>query len=290
MGATTSQGTGPGAADNIKPKILNGAVAAGNIQPQALNTYHGDINALANNGNITAVGEIFASEVTSSGAIYGASANINGSVIVSGTIAATGAITSSGAINAASANINGAVTVSGTIAATGAITSSGAIYGASANINGAVIVSGNISATGVILSNTTGQLLNTSLNISSGTYTNATSGYTSIMSVNYTPVRSGTNIVVSFDAGFSMNGAGGDSFGSRITVSGNPIITRTQAFVSGGSGETMRGNVLFPLSYLYQNGTAATTDISVDGIKLTGDDTLTVNKSQAMLTITEYVR
>jgi hypothetical protein len=144
MGATTSQGTGPGAADNIKPKILNGAVAAGNIQPQALNTYHGDINALANNGNITAVG---------------------------------------------------------------GITSSGAIYGASANINGAVIVSGNISATGVILSNTTGQLLNTSLNISSGTYTSISGTYTDIMSVSYTPVRSGTNIVVSFDAGFSMNGA-----------------------------------------------------------------------------------
>ena len=227
MGATTSQGTGPGAADNIKPKILNGAVAAGNIQPQALNTYHGDINALANNGNITAVG---------------------------------------------------------------GITSSGAIYGASASINGSVTVSGNISATGVIRGNTTGQLLNTSLNISSGTYTNATSGYTSIMSVNYTPVRSGTNIVVSFDAGFSMNGAGGDSFGAQITVSGNPIITRTQAFVSGGTGDTMRGNVLFPLSYLYQNGTAASTTITVDGIKLTGDDTLTVNKSQAMLTITEYVR
>jgi hypothetical protein len=256
MGATTSQGTGPGAADNIKPKILNGAVAAGNIQPQALNTYHGDINALANNGNITAVGGI-----TSSGAIYGASANINGAVIVSGTISAVGGITSSGAINAASANINGAVTVSG-----------------------------NIDATGVIRGNGTGQLLNTSLNVSSGTYTNATSGYTSIMSVNYTPVRSGTNIVVSFDAGFSMNGAGGDSFGSRITVSGNPIITRTQAFVSGGTGDTMRGNVLFPLSYLYQNGTAAATTIAVQGIKLTGDDTLTVNKSQAMLTITEYVR
>jgi hypothetical protein len=73
-------------------------------------------------------------------------------------------------------------------------------------------------------------------------------------------------------------------------VSGNPIITRTQAFVSGGTGDTMRGNVLFPLSYLYQNGTAASTAIAVQGIKLTGDDTLTVNKSEAMLTITEYVR
>jgi len=287
MGATTSQGTGPGAADNIKPKILNGAVAAGNIQPQALNTYHGDINALANNGNITAVGGI-----TSSGAIYGASANINGAVIVSGNISAVGGITSSGAINAASANINGAVIVSGTIAATGAITSSGAIYGASANINGAVIVSGTISATGVILSNTTGQLLNTSLNISSGTYTSISGTYTDIMSVSYTPVRSGTNIVVGFDANFSINGAGGDSFGSRIMVSGSPIITRTQTFATSGSpgASDIRGNVLFPVSYLYQNATAAVTTIAVQAALLTGEDTLTVNKSQVMLTITEYVR
>jgi hypothetical protein len=232
MGATTSQGTGQGAATRSKPLIINGAVNAVNVQPQSLEMYHGNINAEANDGNITAAGEIFASEVTASGAIYGASANING----------------------------------------------------------AVVVSGNISATGVIRGNATGQLLNTSLNVSSGTYTNATSGYTSIMSVNYTPVRSGTNIVVSFDAGFSMNGAGGDSFGAQIVVSGNPIITRTQTFKSGGVGDTMRGNVLFPISYLYQNGTAASTTITVDGIKLTGDDTLTVNKSQAMLTITEYVR
>lgn len=232
MGATTSQGTGQGAATRSKPLIINGAVNAVNVQPQSLEMYHGNINAEANDGNITAAGEIFASEVTASGAIYGASANING----------------------------------------------------------AVVVSGNISATGVIRGNATGQLLNTSLNVSSGTYTNATSGYTSIMSVNYTPVRSGTNIVVSFDAGFSMNGAGGDSFGAQIVVSGNPIITRTQTFKSGGVGDTMRGNVLFPISYLYQNGTAAATTIAVQGIKLTGDDTLTVNKSQAMLTITEYVR
>ena len=228
MGATTSQGTGPGAADNIKPKILNGAVAAGNIQPQALNTYHGDINALANNGAITAVG---------------------------------------------------------------GITSSGAIYGASANINGAVTVSGNISATGVIRGNTTGQLLNTSLNTSTGTYTSISGTYTDIMSVSYTPVRSGTNIVVGFDANYTMNGAGGDSFGSRIMVSGSPIITRTQTFATSGSpgASDIRGNVLFPVSYIYQNATGSATTIAVQAALLTGEDVLTVDKSKAMLTITEYV-
>lgn len=235
MGATTSQGTGQGAATRSKPLILNGAVAAVNVQPQALETYHGNINAEANDGNIATAGEIFASEVTSSGAIYGASANING----------------------------------------------------------AVTVSGNIAATGVIRGNGTGQLLNTSLNVSTGTYTCNTSGvYSDIMSVSYTPVRSGTNIVVNFDANFSMNGAGGDSFGSRIMVSGSPIITRTQTFATSGSpgASDIRGNVLFPVSYLYQNATAAATTIAVQGALLLGDDTLTVNKSNAMLTITEYVR
>ena len=175
------------------------------------------------------------------------------------------------------------------IGATGNIAASGSIYGASLNVNGAVVVSGNISATGFIRGNSTGQLLNTSLNVSTGTYNSTASGYTDIMSVSYTPVRSGTNIVVNFDAGFSMNGTNTDSFGAQIVVSGNPIITRTQAFVSGGNGNTMRGNVLFPISYLYQNGTAAATTIAVKAALLTGDDTLTVNKAQAMLTITEYV-
>jgi hypothetical protein len=137
MGATTNEGTGQGAATRSKPLIINGAVAAVNVQPQALENYHGNINAEANDGNITA---------------------------------------------------------------NGGITSSGAIYGASANINGAVTVSGNIDATGVIRGNGTGQLLNTSLNVSTGTYTSISGTYTNIMSVSYTPVRSGTNIVVGFDA------------------------------------------------------------------------------------------
>ena len=110
------------------------------------------------------------------------------------------------------------------------------------------------------------------------------------MSVSYTPVRSGTNIVVGFDANYTMAGSLSDSFGAQIVVSGNPIITRTQTFKSGGVGDTMRGNVLFPVSYLYQNGTAAATTIAVKAALLTGDDVLTVDKSKAMLTITEYVR
>ena len=175
------------------------------------------------------------------------------------------------------------------IGATGNKAASGSIHGASLNVNGAVVVSGNISATGFIRGNVTGQLLNTSLNVSTGTYTSTASGYTDIMSVSYTPVRSGSKIVVSFDAGYSMNGTNSDSFGAQIVVSGNPIISRTQTLVSGGNGDTMRGNVLFPISYLYQSATAAATTIAVKAALLSGDDTLTVNKAQAMLTITEYV-
>lgn len=228
MGATTNEGTGQGAATRSKPLIINGAVNAVNVQPQSLEMYHGNINAQANDGAITAVG---------------------------------------------------------------GITSSGAIYGASANINGSVTVSGNISATGVIRGNTTGQLLNTSLNVSTGTYTSISGTYTNIMSVSYTPVRSGTNIVVGFDANYTIDGAGGDSFGSRIMVSGSPIITRTQTFATSGSpgASDIRGNVLFPVSYMYQNATGSATTIAVQAALLTGEDVLTVDKSKAMLTITEYV-
>jgi len=141
-------------------------------------------------------------------------------------IGATGNIAASGSIHGASLNVNGAVVVSGNI-----------------STNGNISTTGNISATGFIRGNATGQLLNTSLNVSTGTYNSTASGYTDIMSVSYTPVRSGTNIVVNFDAGYSMNGSNSDSFGTQIVVSGNPIISRTQSFVSGATGATMRGNV-----------------------------------------------
>ena len=35
MGASTSQGTGPGSASNIKPLIFNGTVLSGNLGPDA---------------------------------------------------------------------------------------------------------------------------------------------------------------------------------------------------------------------------------------------------------------
>lgn len=216
MGATTTQGTGPGAADNIKPKILNGAVNAGNVQPQALQNYHGDINAVMNNGSI---------------------------------------------------------------------------YGNDVYVSGDLQVAGNINVSGYVRGHAVGQVLNVSLNTSSGTFTNNTSGtFTNIMSVNYVPVSSQSKIVVSFDAGFSMDGSGGDSFRSRLIVSGNPIITRDQILTSGAVGTTMRGNTLFPLSYVYTNSSTASTTIAVQAAPLSSDDTVTVNKSQAILTITEIAR
>lgn len=36
MGASTSQGTGPGSASNIKPLIFNGTVLSGNLSPDAI--------------------------------------------------------------------------------------------------------------------------------------------------------------------------------------------------------------------------------------------------------------
>ena len=219
MGATTSQGTGPGAADNIKPKILNGAVNAGNVQPQSLQNYHGDINAVKNRGEINGT-----------------------NVYVSGSL----------------------------------------------NVYGDTMADGNIVATGYVRGTVAGQVLNVSVNTSSGTFTNGVSGtFSNIMSVNYTPVYNQSNIVVSFDAGYSMNGGGTDSFRSRIVVSGNPIITRDQTLVSGN---LLRGNVLFPLSYVFTNSTTSPTTIAVQAGPLVSDDTVTVNKSEAILTITEIAR
>ena len=142
MGATTSQGTGPGAADNIKPKILNGAVNAGNVQPQSLQSYHGDINAVMNRGDITC------NNVTTSGNL---------------------------------------------------------------TVNGDTMVDGNIVATGYVRGTLAGQVLNVSVNASSGTFTNSTSGtYSDIMSIDYVPVYNQSNIIINFDASYSMNGTGTD--------------------------------------------------------------------------------
>jgi hypothetical protein len=41
MAATTTEGTGPGSVDNIKPKIMNGVVKDYNIAKDALDNYRG---------------------------------------------------------------------------------------------------------------------------------------------------------------------------------------------------------------------------------------------------------
>jgi hypothetical protein len=215
MGASSVTGVGTGSTENIKPKILNGAVKAGNIQPQSLESYHGDIDAKSYNGDI---------------------------------------------------------------------------YGNNIISSGSITCFGNIVATGYVRGTLPGQILNVSINTSSGTFTNSSSGtFTNIMSVNYTPVYNQSTIMVNFDAGFSMNGSGTDSFRSRIVVSGNPIITRDQTLASG-LGNTMRGNTLFPISYSYNNSTTAATTIAVQAAPLVSDDTVTVNKSEAIMTITEIAR
>jgi hypothetical protein len=106
MGATTSQGTGPGSVDNIKPPIINGVVRTSNIE----------------NGTIINV-DVASGAITTSNI---ASGGINASAISSGTL--TNSIIASGAITTskiASGGINASAISSGTL--TNSIIASGAI-------------------------------------------------------------------------------------------------------------------------------------------------------------------
>ena len=85
MGATSTEGTGPGAVDNILKPIYNGVVKHDNIEVNALVDYRIDIEAT---GNVTADGYIYASGSITAGT----NLTVGGNATVSGNITAAGYI------------------------------------------------------------------------------------------------------------------------------------------------------------------------------------------------------
>lgn len=228
MGATTTEGTGPGAVDNILPPIYNGVVKNENMEVNALVDYRIDIEAT---GNVTADGYMYAS---------------------------------------------------------GSVTAGTHVYaGGNAIISGNITAGGNIEAVGFIRGGALGQTLNTSFWTSSGNITTTASGYVQVSTGAYTPVSTSSFLNIEYHAAYTVDGSGSDVFRSRITVDGNEVTYRTQAWMSGGTGQDIRGGILLPIAGVTTNANLSGKIIAVEIARTAGDDTVTVDRSSSMLKLTE---
>lgn len=194
----------------------------------------------------------------------------------------------------------GNVTADGYMYASGSVTAGTHVYaGGNAVISGNItaggnlIASGNISAggdiqaTGFVRGGALGQTLNTSFWTSSGNITTSSSGYVQIATGAYTPISNSSFLNIEYHAAYTVDGSGSDVFRSRITVDGNEVTYRTQTWMSGGSGQDIRGGILLPIAGVTTNANLSGKIIAVEIEKTSGDDTLTVDRSSSMLKLTE---
>ena len=156
--------------------------------------------------------------------------------------------------------------------------------------DGDLNVTGNIEADGYVRGNAAGQLLNTVFyTFDDGVLTNASTSYTDFASVSYTPVHASSTLLIEYHAQYTVNGADGDDFRSRITVDGTEITWRNQAWADGPGGGT-RSAVLFPISMVYTNSNTTAKNIKVSAARSSSDDTLSLNTTSAYLRISEFAR
>ena len=147
---------------------------------------------------------------------------------------------------------------------------------------------GNITSEGYIRGSDLGQLLNTRFyTFSDGDVTNASTSYTDFANVFYTPVSNNSIILIEYHTPYTINGANGDEFRSRITVGATTVTYRNQVWANSNGGGA-RSAVIFPISMIYLNSATTALSIKVSAARVSSDDTLTVNTNSAYLTISEY--
>lgn len=154
-------------------------------------------------------------------------------------------------------------------------------------------VLGDIYATGTVRGRAAGSVLHMEsldegdLSLTSAVQTTSTSR-TAVLSYTYTPISANSDIYIEVLGNAVVSGGGGDEWRSYLVAGGIDIQTRILDCENndGGGG---RGTSLFPLSGIYENSSTNAITIKVDVIKISSDDTFTLQNDVTLL-ITEIAR
>jgi hypothetical protein len=113
-------------------------------------------------------------------------------------------------------------------------------------------------------------------------------GYMTMATFYYTPKNTSSRLSVYFDIDYSMNGFGGDTFFSRITVDNTEVIAKRQQFNSDGTiGKGTRSCTIFPISTIVNNTTTSQRTFRIQVNLNETDDTLTLSSNMWMFKLIE---
>jgi hypothetical protein len=155
------------------------------------------------------------------------------------------------------------------------------LYG-NININGDivvndVIVNGNIGKVVKVVMQSNLTLINTSLARSD----------TDLYIYNYTPASNKSNIYIYFTTRFFFGGGGNDLIYSRVYIDGVEKWLKGHK-QNNGPGGGARGDILFPISYTYENTTGSPITIKITGDATFCDDSVQVSNPFSTFKIMEY--
>ena len=157
-------------------------------------------------------------------------------------------------------------------------------------VEGSIGTNGNVEADGYVRGHADGQLLNTAFyTFDNGVIVCSNTSFTDVASVSYTPVSATSKLLIEYHAMYTVSGSLGDSFRSRLTLDGNQLTWRDQAFYNGAGGGT-RSGVLFPISMVYTNSNLVAKAIKAQAARVSADDSVSLDTTSAYLRISEYAR
>ena len=100
------------------------------------------------------------------------------------------------------------------------------------------------------------------------------------LTFNYTPVSATSKLIIEWDADYSIDGAGADSWRGTVTIDGLGVMSKMQTFNGSTAGGGTRGSVMTPIMCVFNNTNTNAKSIGLDMTRVTGDDTITLNNNR----------
>ena len=278
-------------------KVYNSLAVDKNLSVSGNTTIAGNLQI---NGQIN-LGDAVTDLLTVSGrATIGTNLTVSGNTILGAsgkTISTTGLLAHTGR-----ATISTNLSVAGNTALGDSVADITSISG-SATVAKNLTVSGNAAVTGILTvggistgSYSAGQVIKVTVlsgasDLGGGTYTNATTDYTNVVSYTYTPVSSSSYLVIEFICRYTISGSGGDTFNARIVVNedGSGVVAGSTQMSTTNPPRTPP---LTPFWVRYTNSNIAAKIIAYQAARGSSDDTITfyAGEDGCYLQITEIAR
>ena len=111
--------------------------------------------------------------------------------------------------------------------------------------------------------------------------------FVKVFDYSYTPKNTGAKIIITFHSEYAVDGTGADTYHLILKIDGIDKIDTREFYRASASGGGHRGSGLFPIRFIHTSADTDAIAITINIIRTTGDDTLTVIGADSSLVIEE---